>query len=638
MNYLDVLYRAFLEYRNSTANDRECVAQRSTVAKSDVENDSVAITRVICEIDSDWIDAISEGLVSVEKALAQERQFIRADGNIVPIEKVKRVSRDSVEHLSRHSNLITKETPGEDLVPEQLYTVERLNDYAVYENRFLYMLLTYLYDFIGDRYTRILDLTNTYHGKATFHKTIDTRKAQITFDLNLDEKLRDDPIMKEINPCKAELERISMLLKTVNHFLNTPLMSEVGKASKLKPPITKTNVLKMDKDFKGTVALYEYISTYDKDGFTAKMTTKRMMFSEYVADEFAEVYMLTSFLTYEYGMGIKSLLRSHYDEEERRRKLLSEQQKLEQLKRLRRHIAESGESPEGYMLMLEKQIAAYEGIYAKLDAAETEIKRLNDDIIELNTQISSLNDRLNLAYAERDRTEAECRARIDGMTIDHAREIQELHTEWQARLDGLAAEKQSELDALSASFEEKLAAERETHNSRLLALAHDYDEKLEAANGRIAALDKSLADEKTAHRDERDALIATHAREISAMNEVVAQKDKAVLDIREENRLLDDLRRLSDGRLNALRHKYGLMGEADDFTTENAFNELEAQYNAFRKFFKGEWNKTKKKIRAELLSAYRTANAGHADLDPQKDPPAEDLPPDNDDGEGDGDE
>ena len=120
MNYLDVLYRAFLEYRNSTANDRECVAQRSTVAKSDVENDSVAITRVICEIDSDWIDAISEGLVSVEKALAQERQFIRADGNIVPIEKVKRVSRDSVEHLSRHSNLITKETPGEDLVPEQL--------------------------------------------------------------------------------------------------------------------------------------------------------------------------------------------------------------------------------------------------------------------------------------------------------------------------------------------------------------------------------------------------------------------------------------------------------------------------------------------------------------------------------------
>ncbi len=290
------------------------------------------------------------------------------------------------------------------------------------------------------------------------------------------------------------------------------------------------------------------------------------------------------------------------------------------------------------MLMLEKQIAAYEGIYAKLDAAETEIKRLNDDIIELNTQISSLNDRLNLAYAERDRTEAECRARIDGMTIDHAREIQELHTEWQARLDGLAAEKQSELDALSASFEEKLAAERETHNSRLLALAHDYDEKLEAANGRIAALDKSLADEKTAHRDERDALIATHAREISAMNEVVAQKDKAVLDIREENRLLDDLRRLSDGRLNALRHKYGLMGEADDFTTENAFNELEAQYNAFRKFFKGEWNKTKKKIRAELLSAYRTANAGHADLDPQKDPPAEDLPPDNDDGEGDGDE
>ena len=106
----------------------------------------------------------------MEKAIAEERQFIRNNGEVVPIEKVKRVSRDSVEHLSRHSNLITKKSTGDNLIPEQLYTVERLNDYAVYENRFLYMLLTYLNEFIGMRYMRILDLTNTYQGSLDLEK------------------------------------------------------------------------------------------------------------------------------------------------------------------------------------------------------------------------------------------------------------------------------------------------------------------------------------------------------------------------------------------------------------------------------------------------------------------------------------
>lgn len=627
MSYLDVLYRAFLGYRDITKGDRECAAHRNSIAKADVENDSVAVERVVCDIESDWIDAIEEGLTYVEKALAQERQFIRADGEIVPIERAKRVSRESVKHLARHSNLITREQEEEDLTPEKIYTVERLNDYAVYENRFLYMLLTYLNDFISDRYTRIQDLTNTYHGTATFLKTVTTRQREITFELKLDEKQRDDPIMREINPCKKELERMNMLLKTVNHYLSTPLMGEVAKAAKLKPPITKTNVLKMDKDFKGAVALYDFISAYDHDGFTVRRSKKRMAFTEFVADEFAEVYMLTSFLTYEYGMGIKGLLKSHYDAEEKKRKLLCEQQRLEQMQRLRRHIAESGESPAGYMLLLEKQIKNYEGIYTKLDAAENEIKRLSDENFELNNTISRLNERIANAANERDALEQKYTDDMQALRDENVKNLADADAAWQARLDAEAVRHGDEINALNAERDRLLDENRARHDAEVQALNDAHAAELDSRDAQITALDDALKAEKQQRTDERDALIAAHKKELERLAAEIAQKEQAVLDIREENRLLEDLRRISDGRLNALRHEYGLMTDADDFTGEDAFNELESQYNAFRRFFKGEWKKTKKKIREELLKAYKKRDIG--DPPPQKektDEPVADAP------------
>ena len=634
MSYLDSLYRAFTEFRKITADDRDCAAQRRDVAKIDAEKDCVEVTRVVCNIESDWIDAIEDGLVFVEKALAEERQFIRADGETIPIEKVKRVSRDSVEHLSRHSNLITKQSKGAGLIPEKLYTVERLNDYAVYENRFLYMLLTHLNEFIGMRYMRILDLTNTYQGKLTFDKTVSARKKQIGFALDLDEKLHDDPIMRELNPNKDVIERIGMLLKTVNHYMSTPLMEEVSKAALLKPPITKTNVLKMDKNFKGAVALYEFISAYDKDGYTVETVKKKMMFSELVADEFAETYALSSFLTYMYGMGIKDMLKARYDEEEMRRRAIAEQEQLDKLRKLRRRIAESGESPEEYMLLLEKQLHVFEGIHQKLDAALDEVealkdenKKLNDEIAALTQNIDELNGeiaRLEQKYAddmadlrarhERDIAELneQHREKTEALLQSHAAEIAELNDNWQAQTDYIVQQHKNELDE-----------QREKYEREAAELKAEYMSQLDAKTAEIDGLNAQLAEQRRSHTAQLADINGRHARELAELKSEMDKKDQAVLDVKEENRLLADLKTLSDGRLNALRHEQGLFGEADDFTTETAFNELEHQYNAFRRFFKGEWKKTKRKIRDELLHAYNVADGITEDDVVRKDTPSE---------------
>jgi hypothetical protein len=51
-------------------------------------------------------------------------------------------------------------------------------------------------------------------------------------------------------------------------LLMTPLMKEVAKAPLISPPITRTNVLRMDNNFKYAVELYDYLVAYEGDGYT----------------------------------------------------------------------------------------------------------------------------------------------------------------------------------------------------------------------------------------------------------------------------------------------------------------------------------------------------------------------------------
>ena len=134
MNQIDVYYRALLDYRAQTTAYRDCEKLNQAFSRTNENTvDIIKVSRAECTVDEEWVRKIEQGLVHIEKAIKEERQFIRSNGEVIPIEKVRHVSKESVEHLAKHSNLLTrKPEEGKDIIPDQLYTVERLNDYAVY--------------------------------------------------------------------------------------------------------------------------------------------------------------------------------------------------------------------------------------------------------------------------------------------------------------------------------------------------------------------------------------------------------------------------------------------------------------------------------------------------------------------------
>lgn len=548
MSQEELLYRAYLEYRKASSTDAELQRFLEVVKTSNQENDTIILTKHKCNIDLDWVVAIEEGLVFIEKAIREERQFITSEGEVIEIEKVKSVSRETVEHLAKHSELITRVTDNEDLTPDKLYTVEKLTDYAIYENRFLYMVLCYLRDFISIRYDKIVEKVTTYVANTKMDKKVSFKKQKLEFNLTVNDLIVDDPIMIENNPSKDILRRVDILLQNVLLLLKTPLMVEVSKAPMLRPPVTKTNVLKMNKNFKGALALYEYVSAYTKDGYEI-IEYKDIMnpFNPETSGDFAEIAALVSFLTYEHGNGLRKQYQKRYEEliEEER---VKERIKFEeQVKKVQRQVLENKTGYEEYILLLEQRNRLLEKDSILLEESKKEILELTQEIKNLNNDLKQV-DKLK---EELETTRQDFINEITDLKVLHNEQITNINTEWTIKLEEV----------------------KENHKKQKLELEESYGNQINSLRNQI-----------------------------SETNEAYAKKDSELREAQNSYQLAINERLVLLAELNGIRKRYNLPElNEDNFTSEDRFKELEEELKAFTKFFNDVWKKTKPKIKQRVF-------------------------------------
>lgn len=592
MNYLDTLYRAFLEFRKETKNDNALIKQRKAIVRANPTEDQIEITQTKCTIESDWIEAIEQGLEYVDKAIREDRQFIRSNGEVVPIEKAKNVGKESVDHLARHSQYLTKEPEeGGDIIPDQIYTVERLTDFAVYENRFLYMLLCYLRDFISLRYNKILDFTNTYNGHMSMNKLILSDKSRINYSVTLTEERKDDEYLKAHNDAKDIIKRIDLIYKLVMRYLATPLMDEVSKAPMLRPPITKTNVLKMNNNFKHAVALYEFVTSYNKDGFSIEKSVKTIRpFSDDVAEEVAESVILSSFLTYYHGLGIKDYLKENYEEENRVRRDAEAKQKDDLLRRIQRQVKEQGGDPYEYILELENRVRTLREDsedFAKVRGELAEKVLENEDLRKKGAQLET--DIKNLTKEHEDK--------IYDIIQSHNEEIEKLSLSHSEYVEQLKQEHVANVDHLKELERENVERINKEHEEELTAVQTSLGEQIQQLRDKTASLSLELAQTISDTKAQIQKLRNEHAYELGVMQNETQEKVKAYNKLWEDHTLLK-------ARYNAIRKETGKMTDPNEFATKEAFDDIENQYQVFKKFFKGEWKEMKKRIRQDVFDGF----------------------------------
>ena len=640
---LNKQYRAIIDYRKVTGPDSDLKRDRKTFKSLDQELDFFESTKINCTIDEDWVKFIESKIEYVTKAVNEERQFIETVGEVVPIEKVKKVSKDSVKHLAKHSNLITKLPENEDdLIPEKLFMVEKISDYTVYENRFLYMLLCYLRDFIDIRVNKIKEALATYKSDFKMTKVFETKSRTFKFETSFYEDRKDNPYPLLNEKTKIILERINTFSHDVQALLATDLMIQVSKAPMIKPPITKTNVLKMNNNFKNAVALYEYLAGYDKKGYSfEEVKTEFHPFEDPMADELIELVSLTSFLSFKYGNNIEEILKEEFEEEERIKRLEEIKRNADLIKALKKRVKETGMGMEEYMLLLEKQNRQLEQDSADLVIAKKEIQNLKEfiagleqenkvlsitienlkeeiegykqEIIRINKEHEEEIIKLNNEHLEEVTNLKEKHLEevtsikekhikeVTNIKENHLVEISDLTEKYETQIDEINTEHHNEVVELENTFEKEKKDLYADYNQHLENLTHKNEvltDSNEQMKNQMKQNDKFVAGELAKMAKEKDKLIAEYNKSIK---ETITQSNKEILAAKELTEAAIEETRYANAKVNALKLICGMLTDDDDFTSKERFFELDLQRKAFNKLYKEEWKRTKQRIRKEIF-------------------------------------
>lgn len=451
-----VEYKAYLKELEKAEDDPKL---RESILAGHTDKEYMDSTRYSCTVETDWIEQIEAALPYLEKAVMENRQFILQNGNTVLIEQAKRISKTSVEHLAHHSELITHAPePEQDLIPDKIYVVENENNYAIYENRFLYMLLCQLQEFVDTRYSKIIKVWNSFSSDLVMNKKVRFGKRTLKYAISLHEDAEDDPSTSYDQKTQAIIERLRAVQQAITALLNTALMKEVSHAPMLKPPITRTNVLKMDPNFRETVALYDFLMQYQKDGYTIHEIHERIEpFSAEATSDFAEILATLSYLSYRYGGCLEDEMEKQYREEELQLREARDREALEQLAQMKQQITASGKSVEQYLraleqrnITLEKERITQRQLETQIFEQEQEVRDQKSACHELQISVTNLEKSLKQQKGAMQRQKAQLEQEMQQMKETHRRlmdekqrqieEIEEKLTVTSARLLGVRQE------------------------------------------------------------------------------------------------------------------------------------------------------------------------------------------------------
>lgn len=377
----------------------------------------------------------------------------------------------------------------EETLPYIQKAIDEQESFAIYENRVLLTLIHKALMFVDDKYSKMKDVPNDSYNNITMNRHLELNQQKLDFSVNYvnenHESLAEDLDVEDIESL-SDFDRIRRIRQGLNECLATPLMKEIAKEPQVKPPLTQTNLLKENPNFKKAVELWSFLDTYKKQGFelvgeeyNGKMTDENKE-DVYLAMEFQHFMM--SITT---NHALRKMLQEKYEEENALAK-------------------EEADRPEKVKeMVLEAQTEA---------VRKEEIEKLTAEITELKQKIAELESVIEEKNKIIDEQQAE---------------IRRLQTENEQQKALIAEQKQKieEQANIIKTQEGKIAAlenERESHAKQVEQMNADFAEKTRIAEenfaNRLSAKQKEFDDAQTAHNEYVTKLNTDNANKIAELN------------------------------------------------------------------------------------------------------------------------
>lgn len=218
------------------------------------------------EFDYEWLDIIEDCIPYIDNILRNPKRFIINDEEIVKVELARRVTVESVIHLSQHTNLIQKIEDNGDVKPSKILNINKEESMDTYENRFIYTLVNNLRMFFEQR----LEVSggNSYcFDKNNLKYEANTKVYGENLKISIDVSDITRDVMEHTGD-KGGLtlsERIRKAKTQIDGFFGTELIQILAKlhVSPIRSPIKKTNVILKNPNFRKAEELWNYIQSFE---------------------------------------------------------------------------------------------------------------------------------------------------------------------------------------------------------------------------------------------------------------------------------------------------------------------------------------------------------------------------------------
>lgn len=486
-------------------------------------------------VDEEWISVIEDSLDAINNVIEKPRRFITTEQEVVPVSLAKKISADSVRHLSQNTQFLAPSDDG-GVHPTKILNVNMAETYDLYENRFVYHLIQRLLTFV-DRRTDVIfwSTGNEVRNRFTMHSKIGDAYEEIEYNVEMTVKDRQNFAENDADNMDTFM-RIDRVRRLVMALRGSSFCQLMKGCSVVRSPIQRTNLIMKDPNYRKCFQLWQFMERYDKVGYSIQVKDSALAFDdEYLAQMYTN--LINNYAVF------KSLV----SDDRNLTELASEQREPvvpKFVKEIKEELVDSCDIPDVEVrkvfveevtqaqldaeAALEEQRGKNEELQGKLKSLKVEVHALHDERDDLAGQVdqlkqreTGLTQRAQLAEAELDELrdsleDAEAGKRAAEQDAAQAR------SDAQARLERMREETAAEVRGALDDAAAKVAAAKAEADEAVEAAKADAVAKIEAAQAEAAA------QVEAAQAEGASAVEAARAEAASAVAAARAEADEEV--------------------------------------------------------------------------------------------------------------
>ena len=210
-----------------------------------------------------WIEIIENTLPYIDNIFRNPNRFIVNEEDIVKIELARKVTVESIKHLSKNTNLIQEfDKKTGDVRPSKILNINKEESYDTYENRLIYTLVQHIKFYVSQKKKTIElmeDVNEKNDKQIEYSAKANVNDEKINVNVQLNSSI--DTGEKNENGAQSLSSRITVLETKISDITSSEVYKIIDKKhiALVRAPIKKTNVILKNVNFQYAMKLWDFL-------------------------------------------------------------------------------------------------------------------------------------------------------------------------------------------------------------------------------------------------------------------------------------------------------------------------------------------------------------------------------------------